>query len=147
MSSFAPMAGTSKTWRPPIINVVPLNHTASWALLRPPLAGAGSTLAPAFFPFLRSVASLVRFCGADAPGRVSVLLVARRSGKAARILAMSGSACWRCAARACSYALPLGKEKSSSESTGLGEKTCERKSSPAYASALRNSLFASVMHV
>eukprot|EP00965_Chrysotila_dentata_P002792 90698-Pleurochrysis_carterae.AAC.1 len=74
MPNLAATAGTSKTWRPPIIRVVPLSHTASCALLWPPSAEAGSALAPAFLPFLRSVASLLRAGGADAPGRVSALL-------------------------------------------------------------------------
>eukprot|EP00965_Chrysotila_dentata_P106297 3510789-Pleurochrysis_carterae.AAC.1 len=40
--NLAATADTSKTWRPPIIRVVPFNKTASCALLWPPSAGAGS---------------------------------------------------------------------------------------------------------
>eukprot|EP00965_Chrysotila_dentata_P166919 5511678-Pleurochrysis_carterae.AAC.1 len=79
------MAATSKTWRPPIISVVPLSQTASWALLGNGPARACSDLAPPFCPFPRSAASLPLAWCAEAPGRVSALVVARRPGKAARM--------------------------------------------------------------
>eukprot|EP00965_Chrysotila_dentata_P114653 3789750-Pleurochrysis_carterae.AAC.1 len=69
MLNFAATAATSKTWRPPIISVVPLSQAANWALLGSELLRACSDLPPPFCPFPRSAASLPFAWGAEAPGR------------------------------------------------------------------------------